>query len=172
MIQDIAPWKLDNAFSDAVPSSVDLVLDINRDGLLCSTASSLSLPSVREWHELFPLSLATLIYAFRLFKEDPTKDGDCTTASCGAAFSNRCPPVRRNPLLSRGSPLERRRHDARRHAQDNAVRTARSRRTASLCRRHGPASFPLVCVSPLLWTVRLRLAPFAKGTSSCLHRLQ
>ena len=82
MIQDIAPWKLDNAFSDAVPSSVDLVLDINRDGLLCSTASSLSLPSVREWHELFPLSLATLIYAFRLFKEDPTKDGDCTTASC------------------------------------------------------------------------------------------
>lgn len=81
MIQDIAPWKLDNAFSDAVPSSADLVLDINCDGLLC-TASSLSLPTVGEWHEHFPLSLASLIYAFRLFKEAPTKHGDCTTASC------------------------------------------------------------------------------------------
>ncbi|WP_418765467.1 NAD(+) diphosphatase [Mailhella sp.] len=69
MIQDIAPWRLDNAFLPIEPDVRDLVLDLTAEGILLAENEP-RLPCVEEWRAWSPSDNTSLIYAFRVIRDE------------------------------------------------------------------------------------------------------
>ena len=67
MIQDIAPWHLRNEFMNVAPRPGDLVLDMDREGVL-SAGDGLRFPTVETWRTFG--DDAALHYAFQIVRKD------------------------------------------------------------------------------------------------------
>lgn len=68
MIQDIAPWHLDNAFYPVEPDDADLLLDLTAEGILLADDMQ-RLPTFGEWRTWDVSAEASPVYAFRLLPD-------------------------------------------------------------------------------------------------------